>query len=56
MTHTKVPRNIEGRGIGSRLVRGEFEIAQAQGLKVLPKCPFVKAFIDRHPEYSHLVQ
>jgi uncharacterized protein len=36
------------------LVRGLLEIARAQGLKVHAVCPFVKNYLDRHPEYSDL--
>jgi uncharacterized protein len=52
--HTEVPKELEGRGIGSALVRGLLEIARAQGLKVHAVCPFVKNYLDRHPEYSDL--
>ena len=52
--HTEVPKELEGRGIGSALVRGILDIARAQGLKVLAVCPFVKAYLDRHPEYADL--
>ncbi len=54
--HTEVPKALEGRGIGSALVRGVLDIARAQGLKVNPLCPFVKAYLDRHPEYADLRQ
>jgi predicted GNAT family acetyltransferase len=52
--HTKVPKELEGRRIGSALARGLLEIARAQGLKVVPRCPFVAAYIDKHPEYADL--
>lgn len=54
-THTLVPPEIEGRGVGSKLIRGALDSARDQGLRVVPQCPFVKAFIDRHPEYRDLV-
>jgi predicted GNAT family acetyltransferase len=53
---TKVPKELEGRGIGSRLVRGALKIAREQGLKVVPKCPFVKAYIDKHSEFADLLK
>lgn len=56
ITHTKVPKELEGRGIGSRLVRGELIFAREQGLKVIPNCPFVKTYIEKHPEFSHLLK
>jgi hypothetical protein len=54
--HTEVPKELNGKGIGSALVRGMLEIARAQGLKVVPLCPFVAGYIDRHPEYADLRQ
>jgi predicted GNAT family acetyltransferase len=53
--HTEVPKELEGHGIGSRLVRGELEVARAQGLKVVAKCPFVAAYIKKHPEFQDLL-
>ena len=50
--HTIVPEVLEGQGVGSRLVRHILDYAAANGLKVRPDCPFVKAYIDRHPEYQ----
>ncbi len=52
--HTEVPEELQGQGIGSRLARGVLEIARARGLKVLPRCPFVAAFMKRHPEFDDL--
>ena len=54
--HTEVPKELEGRGIGSALIRGVLDIARGDGLKVKTLCPFAKAYIDRHPEYSDLRQ
>ncbi len=48
--HTEVPKELEGHGIGSELVRGALEIARAQGLKIKALCPFVAAYIKKHPE------
>ncbi len=52
--HTEVPREFEGRGIGSALVKGVLEIARARGLKVKPLCSFVAGYMRRHPEYEDL--
>jgi len=52
--HTEVPAALNGRGIGSALVRGELALARAQGWKVVPVCPFVKAYMAKHPEYADL--
>jgi uncharacterized protein len=53
--HTEVPAALNGRGIGSALARGLLDIARAQGLKIRPLCPFVAAYIARHPEYADLL-
>jgi predicted GNAT family acetyltransferase len=52
--HTEVPKELGGRGIGTKLAQGLLEIARAQGLKVKPLCPFVAAYMDKHPEYADL--
>ena len=54
-THTIVPKEIEGRGIGSRLVRAGLDFARGAGLNVVPQCPFVADYIERHPEYGDLL-
>ena len=53
--HTEVPPEMSGHGIGSQLVRGALEAARAQGLKVVPKCPFVAAYMAKHPEFNDLL-
>ena len=50
--HTIVPKELAGRGIGGTLVKHILDYAAAQGLRVRPDCPFVKAYIDKHPEYQ----
>lgn len=55
LTHTEVPPELEGQGIGSKLVKHVLEQAKSRGQKVAPWCPFVRAYIDRHPEYEPLV-
>jgi uncharacterized protein len=52
--HTEVPKELEGRGIGSALVRGVLDLARVQDLKVNAVCPFVKTYLERHPEYADL--
>lgn len=49
-THTVVPPEVEGHGVGSRLIAGALADAKARGLKVVPQCPFVRAYLERHPE------
>src|SRR5436305_14094686 len=53
--HTEVDERFQGRGLADRLIRFALEDARAQGLSVLPFCPFVKAFIDRNREFAALV-
>lgn len=54
-THTEVPMEMEGRGIGSALVQGALEAARAQGLKVAPRCSFVAHYLATHPEFQDLL-
>ena len=53
--HTEVNPRWEGRGIGSLLVRTTLDHVRAQRMQVLPLCAFVRAWIDRHPEYADLL-
>lgn len=55
LLHTEIASTHDGRGLGTLLVRTVLDNARAQGLAVLPYCPFVRGFIDRHPEYLDLV-
>ncbi len=55
-THTGVPKALEGRGIGGHIVRAGLEYAREQDYAVIPICPFVSAYIRRHPEYSDLLK
>jgi predicted GNAT family acetyltransferase len=55
-THTGVPPALEGRGIGSRLVKTGLDWARGEGLRVVPVCTFVAAYIRRHPEYADLAK
>lgn len=52
--HTEVPKELEGQGIGSQLARGVLDHARARGWKVIARCPFVHAYMQRHPEYDDL--
>jgi predicted GNAT family acetyltransferase len=54
--HTVVPPELQGRGLGDRLAHAGLEFARAHGLWVIPACPFVAAYIGRHPEYQSLVR
>ena len=54
--HTEVPSELGGKGIGSKLIRGALDSVRTAGLKVIPQCPFVKAFIDKNPAYQDLLK
>lgn len=54
--HTEVPRALEGRGVGSKLVAGTLDHIRAEGRKVVPLCSFVRFFINTHPDYADLVK
>ncbi len=56
LAHTEVPPAIGGRGVGSTLVREVLDDVRAQGLKVVTTCPFVAAFMGKHPEFNDLLQ
>jgi uncharacterized protein len=55
MTHTEVDPAYAGQGVATELIRGALDDVRARHLAVLPLCPFVLAFIQRHPEYGDLV-
>jgi predicted GNAT family acetyltransferase len=55
LTHTEVPKEREGQGLGSTIVRGVLQIARARGLKVVAACGFVSAFIRKNPEFQDLL-
>ncbi len=55
LTHTEVPAALSGKGIGSALARGVLDDARRRGLKVLPRCEFMAAYIERHPEYGDML-
>jgi hypothetical protein len=55
IVHTEVPHELEGRGIGSAMMKGVLAIIRASGDKVVPRCSFVSAYLARHPEYNDMV-
>jgi predicted GNAT family acetyltransferase len=50
-THTEVPPQDEGKGFATQLVQAALEDTRRRGLKIVPACSFVVAFVRRHPEY-----
>ena len=53
--HTEIEPAFEGRGMGSALVRAMLDDIRRQDAKVLPVCPFVRDYLQRHPEYDDVV-
>jgi predicted GNAT family acetyltransferase len=56
LIHTEVPKTLEGQGRGSALARTALEYATREHLRVVPRCPFVRGYLQRHPEYASLVK
>ena len=56
LPHTEVDPEWEGRGIGSLIARRAFDDARAEGLSVLPFCPFMRRWADLHPDYQDIVR
>lgn len=54
-THTQVPEALQGRGVGSALVKGALADVRRAGLTIIPHCPFVAAYLERHPEEGDLL-
>lgn len=50
--HTVVEKAYAGRGLGNRLAKGALEDAVARGLRVVPRCPFIRAWLERHPDHA----
>lgn len=55
LAHTEIDPEFRGRGLGGALAKAALEAARARGLAVDVRCPFVAAWIDRHPAYADLV-
>lgn len=55
LTHTEVPTQLGGKGIGSQLVEKALKDIEKQGLRLVPLCPFVAGYIHKHPEWKRIV-
>ena len=53
--HTEIDDRYEGHGLGGRLARAALDDVRARGLGVEPRCPFIRAWIEDHPDYADLV-
>jgi len=54
--HTEVPKELEGRGIAAALSKFVLEYIAEQKLKLVPLCPYMQSYLQKHPEYAHLVK
>ena len=52
--HTEVDPSVEGRGIGGRLAAATLDDVRSRGRKIRVKCPFIAAWLKRHPDYEDL--
>ncbi|MBA4852428.1 GNAT family N-acetyltransferase [Emticicia sp. BO119] len=56
ITHTEVPKELEGKGLGSLLAKNALQYAEENGLKLMPLCPFMATYVRKHyEEYKHLL-
>lgn len=55
LTHTEVPVSLEGRGIGSQLIEKTLQNIELQELRLVPLCPFVAGYIQKHPDWRRIV-
>jgi predicted GNAT family acetyltransferase len=55
LVHTEVPKALEGHGIGSALAKGVLDLLRSQGRKAVVGCPFIVAYIRKHPEYEDVL-
>ncbi len=56
LIHTEVPPALRGGGVAGQLARFALETARAAGERVVPMCPYVQAYLQKHPEYADLVE
>lgn len=54
-THTEIDSAFEGRGLGSALAKGALSAERDAGTKIVPLCPFIVTYLERHPEFAPLV-
>jgi predicted GNAT family acetyltransferase len=56
LIHTQIASQVEGHGLGEQLVAGALDDIRERGLRIVPLCPFVAAYLRRHPESADLVK
>ncbi len=55
LTHTEVPPALEGKGVGNAIVEKTLRYMEENNLKLVPLCPFVAAYVKKHPEWKRLL-
>lgn len=55
LDHTEVPKELSGQGVASEMVEKVLLQIELRGLKVVPECPFIKKYINRHPEWKSII-
>lgn len=56
LIHTEVHPDLEGQGIGSKLVKEVLDYVRLNNLHIMPYCPFVSIYLKRHPDYQDLIK
>lgn len=55
LTHTEVPKELEGKGIGKNIVEKSLCHIKEQNYTVAPKCPFIVTYLNKHPEWRSIL-
>ena len=55
ITHVEAPPNLRGKGVAGQLMQGMLDQVRAEGVKVLPLCPYARAWMQRRPDYRDLM-
>lgn len=55
LLHTEVDPGFQGRGLAAKLAKATLDDTRARHLAVLPTCPYIRSWIEKHPDYADLV-